>query len=404
MENGKLEEKYDGVFMNITQDIAYPIIQRLSKTVKHNINIIDHQGVIIASTDPLRINIIHEGAKRVLETKEPLIIYKEQTDQFLGTREGVNLPIEFMDEFIGVVGITGDPNQLIQLAEMTKITVELMLQQNYIRKQAHIEQQLMESWISELFSSNHIDEKRLAKHAQHYLGINVLNDIVVCLVRVPVLHSQRNLEGFIRRTEFKDEIYRLIARYKSEFNVVFYGTTMDFDLVIGIKMNPQSSEIEVANKLLDRLTKENSQVFNQAKLAVGNCDHSIKGWRKSYFEARQALNLMYKFKRSASSSQIKEWGVIRLLDQVPIESRSEFLQQFPIEKLSTELIETLEVLFKCDHNLTETAKMLHVHRNTLAYRLDTIRQVLKLNPKSGNDLTIIYTLMILQKLSKVETS
>ncbi|WP_456275267.1 CdaR family transcriptional regulator [Bacillus sp. AK128] len=390
--------------MNITQELAYPIIQRLARTVKHNLNIIDHQGVIIASTDPTRLHAIHEGAQKVLETRESLIIEKEQTCKFLGTKEGVNLPIEFMDEIIGVVGITGNPAQLIQIAEMTKITVELMLQQNYIRRQAHIEQQLMESWITELIGSNEVDEKKLAKHAQHYLDINVNNTLVVCLLRVPDLFLQNNLEGFIKRTESKESIYRVLGQCKQDLNLVFYGTTLDHDIVIGIALDSLTTEIDAANKIFTRLSNQNQQLFSQAKLAIGNRNHSIRGIQKSYDEARQALNLMNKFNRQSSTSQVNEWGMIRLLDQVPVEIREEYLRQYPFDKLGPELSETLDVLFECDHNLTETAKKLHVHRNTLSYRLDSIRQIIKLNPKSGNDLSIIYTLMILQKLSETKTS
>jgi carbohydrate diacid regulator len=390
--------------MNITQDIAYPIIKRLSQTVKHNINIIDQLGVIIASTDQERLNVIHEGARKVLETKKALIIYQEQIGQFSGTKEGVNLPIEFMEEIIGVVGITGNPNELLQLAEMTKITVELMLQQNYIRKQTDVEQQLMESWVIELISSNVVEEKRLLKHAKHFLNINLSKDIAVCLLNIPQLHSENNLEGFIRRNELKDEIYRLIARYKLEFNVLFYGTTVDYDLVIGLEVNSFTTELAAANQLLNRLVNQNKQLFSNAKLAIGNRNNSVQGLRQSFAEARQSLHLMSKFKKNAISSQVNEWGMIRLLDRVPTEIRKEFLEQYPIMKLPPDLHETLKELFECDHNLTETAKRLHIHRNTLTYRIESIRQLLKLNPKSGNDLSILYSLMILQTLDETENN
>ncbi|WP_246939336.1 CdaR family transcriptional regulator [Bacillus pinisoli] len=386
--------------MKITKDIAFPIIQRLSQTVKYNINIIDRHGVIIASTDENRLNSIHEGAKKVLDTKSALIIYKDQTNQFMGTKEGVNLPIEFMEEIIGVVGITGAPEELLQLAEMTKITVELMLQQNYIRGKADVEQQMMDTWIGDFTHSSEKDEKLLAKHALHFLHFNVEEEVVIGLIDLPQLHNRKDLEGYIKRTEIKNELTRFVSRNKQGYNVVFFGMTMDDFLIFGLRLLPNQSEFESVNRFYNRLKGQFQSIFNDARVGLGNRNNSITGLRKSFSEAKQCLELMKTFKKDANISQIKEWGLIRLLHQIPITLREEYVREYPIDVLPAELQKTLDVLFECDHNLTETARRLHIHRNTLAYRLDNIHQLLHLNPRSVNDLHIIQTIMLMQKLNK----
>ncbi|QHE63522.1 hypothetical protein FHE72_22900 [Rossellomorea vietnamensis] len=101
--------------MHITEELAYPIIEKLKTIVHYNINIMNESGVIVASTDSTRINQVHEGALYVLKQKSSLIIFENDLDKYHGSKEGINLPIEFMGEIIGVVGVTGSPWNWISL-------------------------------------------------------------------------------------------------------------------------------------------------------------------------------------------------------------------------------------------------------------------------------------------------
>lgn len=49
------------------------------------------------------------------------------------------------------------------------------------------------------------------------------------------------------------------------------------------------------------------------------------------------------------------------------------------EKNHTELYQTLKTYLFCENNITETAKMMHVHRNTLVYRLKKISDMLQVD-------------------------
>ncbi len=382
--------------MKITQDLAYLIIRKLEGTIDHYINIIDDQGVIIASTDSKRLDSIHVGAMQVLQSKEPLIIYEKDLTQYSGTKEGVNLPIEFMDETIGVVGITGDPDKLIQLTQMTKITVELMLQQDYLKKQTQFEQQLMQSWVIEVFGPDPVNEEKLLKHAKHFLHIDLLQDHTVILIDFPIQDTSNSLEDMMKLNEIQEEITRYI--YSGLENITFSGITNENLLLIGVSVNHTTTELEMAEKVERLLQPRNKQMFSNCKIAIGNRSSSIKGIRNSYFEARQSMKLMKKFGMTSNISHIEDWGLIRMLDQVPEDIRSEFLTKYPIGNLPIDLQETLQVLIDSDHNLTQTANKLHIHRNTLAYRLDSIHQLIKLNPKSINGISMLNVLAILKRL------
>ncbi|WP_125711371.1 PucR family transcriptional regulator [Companilactobacillus zhongbaensis] len=56
-----------------------------------------------------------------------------------------------------------------------------------------------------------------------------------------------------------------------------------------------------------------------------------------------------------------------------------------------ELIDTLAYYFKCNDNVNETSKQLHIHRNTTNYRLNKISEVFKLDIHKLNDIFELYT-------------
>lgn len=53
----------------------------------------------------------------------------------------------------------------------------------------------------------------------------------------------------------------------------------------------------------------------------------------------------------------------------------QILQEEDAEK-NTEFYETLKMYFLCGHNVVETANFMHIHRNTLIYRLKKIRELI----------------------------
>jgi carbohydrate diacid regulator len=113
---------------SIDAGMAADFLRKLGRHLDYNINIIDRNGVIIASRDSSRIGTFHESAFRLLETGAD--IERVGPDEPLppGVRPGVNLPIEFHGRTLGVVGVTGDPREVLPVAYAVKTSVESMVE------------------------------------------------------------------------------------------------------------------------------------------------------------------------------------------------------------------------------------------------------------------------------------
>lgn len=84
-----------------------------------------------------------------------------------------------------------------------------------------------------------------------------------------------------------------------------------------------------------------------------------------------------------SQAGLAEWqaGFAQLFDSLAPESMERYRQDILGSKLSPELLETLQTYFRTGLSLTESARLLYIHRNTLIYRLDRITDLTGYNPR-----------------------
>jgi sugar diacid utilization regulator len=93
----------------------------------------------------------------------------------------------------------------------------------------------------------------------------------------------------------------------------------------------------------------------------------------------------------------------KLLHLLPDRDKTKFLEQVlkgADHLLDAETQTTLEQFFALDCNVSETAKKLYVHRNTLLYRLDKFKQETGLDVRSFNDAVLVRIVLLLYKVTK----
>ncbi|WP_151737749.1 PucR family transcriptional regulator ['Paenibacillus yunnanensis' Narsing Rao et al. 2020] len=93
----------------------------------------------------------------------------------------------------------------------------------------------------------------------------------------------------------------------------------------------------------------------------------------------------------------------RLVNSIPDHKRRLLLGQigdYSVVLGDKEMLLTLETFFEMDCNVSETAKKLYIHRNTLLYRLDKIKQETGADVRSFGDAAIVKLAMLLYKVTK----
>ncbi|MFH0070936.1 PucR family transcriptional regulator [Peribacillus sp. NPDC056705] len=94
----------------------------------------------------------------------------------------------------------------------------------------------------------------------------------------------------------------------------------------------------------------------------------------------------------------------RLVFSIPEYQRNQFLREYAAGHTDlfedSETLSTLESFFELDCNVSETAKHLYIHRNTLLYRLDKIKQETGLDVRSFSDAVLVKITLLLYKVTK----
>ena len=141
--------------------IAKQIVSRTMKIIGHNINVMNGQGVILGSGDPKRIGSTHEGALLAIAQNRNVEISQEVASGLHGVKPGINLPLHYQGQIIGVVGITGDPSELTHYGELLKMTAEMIVEQANLQDKLQWENRQREEFILQLIKAETDDDEQL---------------------------------------------------------------------------------------------------------------------------------------------------------------------------------------------------------------------------------------------------
>ena len=128
---------------------AQRIVAEIGGIVGQNINMMDAQGYIIASTDPARIGFLHEGARQIIEERLPELYIRAR--RRLSQRAPLNLPITHRGDIVGVIGITGEYGQVIGYGQVVKKMTEILIrestEQDDKRLDLRMRSRFLENWV-----------------------------------------------------------------------------------------------------------------------------------------------------------------------------------------------------------------------------------------------------------------
>ena len=179
-----------------------------------------------------------------------------------------------------------------------------------------------------------------------------------------------------------------------------YVTSVEEGHIILIKAldkNDDYQEVnEIAKAIVDALC---SEAMVDVRVAYGTIIEELKDVSKCYKEASMALDVGRIFYVEKNVLAYNGLGIGRLIHQLPISLCEMFIEEVfhgnAIEQLDKETLATVNSFFDNNLNISETARKMYLHRNTLGYRLDKITRTTGLDVKTFEDaLTFKIALMV----------
>jgi len=197
-----------------------------------------------------------------------------------------------------------------------------------------------------------------------------------------------------------DAVQSLFPDRQNDF-VISVGE-QDIALIHQMDENATSDDLEqVANSVEEALRLDGeSRVF----VGIGTMATHLRELAKSYKEAQIAIEVGKVFDTERFVVNYENLGIGRLIYQLPTTLCEMFLQEVfkknPIDALDQETLFTIYKFFENNLNVSETARKLFVHRNTLVYRLEKIKKLTGLDLREFDDaITFKVALMVKKYLT-----
>ncbi|MFH1940424.1 MAG: helix-turn-helix domain-containing protein, partial [bacterium] len=322
-----------------------------------------------------------------------------------GAKPGINLPIEHNNKIIGVVGITGEPDEVSPFGEVIKMTVEMMLQQEFLLKELQLEQQARGNFIHDLISGRIGNDSDLFITRGQIVGYDILIPRVALVVDIYQFEktAKQSLQAFKGSKEGEIHLQKLKNDVLKTIQGIFADTPQEIvsytggDRFVVLKTINLKDSDEILRKKLFRIGKKIKDTISQkmkfkVTIGIGEYHEDIQGLNKSFKEATQALDVGTRLGGAGDIYHVDNLGVGKLLAEIREESQQEFMEKTIYstknnkeKKINEFLLETLQGFFDNNLSITQTAKALFVHRNTLLYRLGRVKKITGLDPKKFDD-------------------
>jgi carbohydrate diacid regulator len=373
--------------------LAQEIVTRTMRIIPFNVNVMDGNGVILASGNPSRIGELHAGALLALAKKLTVEIDAATARNMHGAQPGINLPLAVNGHICGAVGLSGSPDEVRQFGELVRLTAEMILEQANLANELQRDSRYREAFVLNLIRSETAPRAEMEAWGRR-LGIQFERMQLVFLLELQVGPSGADLA----LTEIERLQMRILARQPAALT----ATVGPCEMVVLDSFAPGKKDTDALAKrrlqALAAVIEEECQL--PFTLAMGIALPGIEGVAVSYQSAKTAAALGRGRNPGQKHFSYYDLALPVLVSGLNSGWQAEQLRQ-PVDRLADErsgemLRRTLDAWFAHNENSAATAGALQIHRNTLDYRLRRIGELTGLDLARIEDRLLLYVSSLLK--------
>lgn len=356
----------------LTPHFARTIVAQVMSLLGRDVSLVDISGVAVASYDPSLVGKSLDGAKKAVQATEPVSLEKGQAVGFGLTHEGSG---------VGAVVIHVDPQQAKEFVPLTRSFIELLIDREATQTVVGSLDQLL--W--QFFHSVSDGERETLASEARLLGVDLTKPRFAVLFNVPAFSEKlsRTAQKTQAINRFKEKLGREVAALfpTSHDNTTTYFGTDRFLLLKDASRGDETLQLfrQKAAHMLRNLGE-------QLTAGVGSIYLGVSGLLTSFREAEAALRLGLKLQRPGRLYFVDDLGLDIIFSDVGSDKQIHLARRLlgPLLR-QPDLLKTIKAYFAQDLNLTKAAAALHIHRNTLIYRLGKIKELIGLDPERFRD-------------------
>ncbi len=342
--------------------------EKYSEIIGKEIGVTDESGVIIA----------HSNFQLVGNTDSSIIdfLQSKSHNQVIEDRIYYKVMVKNKVEFITFVkSIDAQDLKYLELFSLNILNLKSFYDEKYDKN----------TFVKNIIVENILPGDILLKAKELHIDYNLLR--VVFLINAS---SEKDIH-------VHEVIESLFPNKNKDFIIVIDNDNIV--LVKEVKNKDDYKELsKIAKTILDTL---NSELMVKASIGIGTIINNLKDITKSYKEAQMSMIIGNIFSGDQKVYDYNNLGLGRLVYHIPITLCQLFLDEVFKEKsadtLDNETMLTIQKFFENNLNVSETARQLYIHRNTLVYRLDKIKRLTGLELTSFDDAVTFKIAVLVRK-------
>lgn len=339
------------------------IISKISKVLARldmSVMLLDGNGLVILPEDDPRVLALPEA---LLKNPTQPMVYGGVT--LIGTDD--TQPV--------YVCLQGDSQEVKNCAVLMAQLISTVAQNDL--EQADATQSMR------LVLRGEIDGNELTNVAREY-GIPLQKNRAVALFQFPNLDEEKSIV-IIRQfiSEESGDMLMDMGRHTAA-------------LIYHVDGHAEGASVDkFAEKVVKGCEQQTGQSMN---VGISDVREDISELADAYAQARESISVGFIYHPDQQVYVYSRLLLERFLNELPAETRQRYHELMFNRKttrlFNEEMLSTIEKFFGNSLNLSETARQLYIHRNTLVYRLDKVQRATGLDLRAFDD-AVTFKLMIL---------
>lgn len=382
--------------MGLLEDLAQEFAESTARIVGYDVVLTDTTGRIIGSSRKERLGDWLIEAPEVVRSRERCVVTPEDAEKVSHTKPGVSYPL--MDSWgsvLGTVAITGRPEDVVPFAPLVKTYAELFLRERtHIRESLSLEadlQGVFRALMSEDFSPAVVSW--LARKTR-LIGIDTgLHHVGVALKthRPEAVALPSEASGAVQTWFVLQTVRERLSGGKD------FAVSLDnerYGLILSREGSGGKGWREAVSERVASIRSSLEALGLKTLVVAGDPGKGLESMGRSLREAFGILEVAETRDRKEGLFWVEENRLELLLLALSLDERVNFVEEElgRLRKLSygRELEVTLKAWLESGFSYRKTAQALNIHRNTLHYRLDKVKEVLGRDPRNPRDMVALY--------------
>jgi carbohydrate diacid regulator len=196
-----------------------------------------------------------------------------------------------------------------------------------------------------------------------------------------------------------DSVYQMLLKAfpRNQGDILVLVDGMTVSLIKDVSGDIEEEELLQLAAAIEETIENETKI--KAYIGIGGIKENLFQLQESYDEASRAIEVGKIYNTSNKIYKYSNLLLERFLYEVPLHlcerySKGLFVKEYK-KLLSEEMLRTIDKFFENSLNLSETSRQLFIHRNTLVYRLDKIQKVMGLDLRNFHQAVTFKIMMML---------